>query len=241
MEEKAEAKAKKSEDKAAKAEHKRLMKEEKRKSAPVPSTQERSEEPMDGGRVELNDVGQPVRVRTETAETRGPELPAAIPIQYNAPRERRSDSSSSGGRSPTDKVRSWLKSRLHRATKSEASRPKDQGELKKNFVGGAALTGTAGSQANSTTSVDNGSASVREVALAGRQHNELSDGHSATGQSPDADAVSPMSSSSEDEVFQDVARSPLGGHYLRAPPKLDEIAHKKSHSPMRDSKFHEII
>lgn len=241
IEEKAEAKAKKSVDKAAKAEQRRLVKEEKRKSAPVPSTQGHSEEPMDGGRVELNNVGQPVRVRTEGAEIQGTDMPAAIPIQEKAPRGKRSDSSSSGGRSPTNRVKTWLKTRLHRATKSEPSKPKDQGVPKKNFVGGAALTGAADSRSHSTTSVDNGSASVREVALAGRQHNELSDGHSSAGQSPDADGVSPMSSSSDDEVFQDVARNPLTAHSLRAPPKLDEIAHKKSHSPMRDSKFHEII
>ncbi|KAK7966170.1 uncharacterized protein PG986_000447 [Apiospora aurea] len=223
QEEKAEAKAKKEEEKAARAEQKRLAKEEKRKSAavavaaPTDVAAPREEEIAPIERVELNDAGQPVRV------------PASAPATITTPEPPR-----------------------------RAPPPHEKG--KRQFIGGAALTGFGSSSQNgSTASVNNArsSSSVHAVAMAGRQSSpqqqpdvfsSSSPGHSLAPSVSLAnpEAVSPMSSSSEDEYFHDVApvishTSANGAGGLSPPRPMGDPASRKSHSPNRDSRFLEII
>ncbi|KAK6832931.1 hypothetical protein PG987_007625 [Apiospora arundinis] len=226
-------------------------------------------------RVELNDAGQPVRVpvAAPAPATITPESPteaatatrAADDVEMpdaSAIRKHRTKSSGSGGKSPTIRVRSWFQSHFHRSSKSdveEITKPKEKGKTK--FIGGAALTGFGSSSQNgSTASVNNRSSSVHAVAMAGRQgatadphmSSSASDrggGHSLTPSVslPNPEAVSPMSSSSDDEFFHDVApvistSSTNGqGGGLSPPRPLGDPASRKSHSPNRDSRFHEII
>ncbi|KAI1853500.1 hypothetical protein JX266_001484 [Neoarthrinium moseri] len=249
-EEKQEARAKREEEKAAKAEQKRLAKSERHKSAPpisLPFRHGRHEESKEQlheerprtteqateERVALNDVGQPVRIPAATVSS--DEQPAsAPPIDIPAARTHaRSESSSPTDKvSPTGKVKTWFKSRFSRGSKSEEDRPKDS--VRKGFVGGHSLTGMDSNNA-STVSVDNRSASVRAVAMAGRRRTDLSEDQSAT----NADQVSPMSSSSDEAYFSEAREGLSSG--LSPPRPVQDPAAKKSHSPVRDSRFHEII
>ncbi|KAK7954837.1 hypothetical protein PG988_015531 [Apiospora saccharicola] len=281
QEEKAEAKAKKEEEKAARAEQKRLAKEEKRKSTAVSvgsptEVMPHQDEIAPIERVELNDAGQPVRVPapapvaiatpeypTEAVtNTRGDndvDMPDAAAIR----KHRTKSSGSTGDKSPTIRVRSWFKSHFHRGSKdieqegnSITRSPQDKG--KKNFIGGAALSGFGSpSQNGSTASVNNPrsySNSVHAVALAGTRQERQDALSTSTGRNslapskslPNPEAVSPMSSSSDDEYFHDVApvissSSTNGAGGLSPPRPIGDPASRKSHSPNRDSRFHEII
>ncbi|KAK8101545.1 hypothetical protein PG999_011919 [Apiospora kogelbergensis] len=203
---------------------------------------------------------------TEATTTRAAddvEMPDASAI-----RKHRTKSSGSGGKSPTIRVRSWFQSHFHRGSKSDVegenggAKPKDKGKTK--FIGGAALTGFGSSSQNgSTASVNNRSSSVHAVAMAGRPQTEGAGAHhmpssnaserGGGGHSPltpsvslhNPEAVSPISSSSEDEFFHDVApvisSTSASGGGLSPPRPLGDPASRKSHSPNRDSRFHEII
>ncbi|KAK6848876.1 hypothetical protein PG995_012709 [Apiospora arundinis] len=246
QEEKAEAKAKKEEEKAARAEQKRLAKEEKRKSgaasvaAPTNAAHQDEIAPIE--RVELNDAGQPVRVPVAA--------PAPATITPESPTEAATATRAADDVEMPDASKSDVE---------EITKPKEKGKTK--FIGGAALTGFGSSSQNgSTASVNNRSSSVHAVAMAGRQGatadphmsssaSERGGGHSLTPSVslPNPEAVSPMSSSSDDEFFHDVApvissSSTNGqGGGLSPPRPLGDPASRKSHSPNRDSRFHEII
>ncbi|KAK3327375.1 hypothetical protein B0T19DRAFT_161408 [Cercophora scortea] len=93
--------------------------------------------------------------------------------------------------SPTHKVKSWLKTRFQRprakssSTSIESSDPSGPG---KGFIGGAALAKLTSPNA-STHSIENRSASMHEVAMAGRRRSDEPGESSAAG----ARAVSPLS------------------------------------------------
>ncbi|KAF7533903.1 hypothetical protein G7054_g6671 [Neopestalotiopsis clavispora] len=184
--------------------------------------------------VALNDIGQPVRVPASSRADRANRV--SIPSQGE--RQTKSESSS-----PTDKasqgakVKTWFKSRFSRGSRSDDDKPSNG--VKKGFVGGHALTGLDSNNA-STTSLDGRSASMRAIAMAGRQRTDNSELATSAGHRSmaNADDVSPVSSS-DDEYF-DEARDRMGTE-LSPPRHIQDPAKKKSHSPVRDSRFHEIL
>lgn len=251
-EEKAEAKAKKDEEKQlAKSEkHKSLThrlslhrhhKEEPKKeeAATEPVVTSPVETPEE--RVALNDIGQPVRVpvtvepeaRPATAEENAKATRVEIP--QGEQQTTSAGSSPTDKVSPTGKVKTWFKSRFSRGSKSDDDKPKDG--VSKGFVGGHALTGVDSNNA-STTSLDGRSASIRAIALAGRQRTEPED--ASVVPITEADDVSPMSSSDSEDEFFDEARDTMGTD-LSPPRHIQDPAQKKSHSPVRDSRFQEIL
>jgi len=134
--------------------------------------------------------------------------------------------------SPTNKMKEWLKSRFSRPRgRSSAGENVDE----RGFIGGVALTRIAN---ESATSLDARSASMREVAIAGKPEADAprspADGESRTRGSRD---VSPVSSDSGSERFVE-ARDDIKGPV--SPPIRDPSLHK-SVSPTRDSRFREII
>ncbi|WDK11946.1 hypothetical protein CGRA01v4_03225 [Colletotrichum graminicola] len=136
--------------------------------------------------------------------------------------------------SPTNKMKEWLKSRFSRPRgRSSASENADE----RGFVGGVALTRMAN---ESATSLDARSASMREVAIAGKPEADAlrspTDGGSRTRGSRD---VSPVSSDSGSERFVE-ARDDIKGPVSPPIPIRDAGLHK-SVSPTRDSRFREII
>lgn len=86
---------------------------------------------------------------------------------------------------------------------------------------------------NSSTSIDNRSASVRAVAMAGR-------GRTTGLEDEAAGAAMPVSSWSDDEneYFRDEARDRPGTPLTPPRPLRSSVA---SHSPSRDSKFVEMV
>ncbi|KAI0129304.1 hypothetical protein F4776DRAFT_164752 [Hypoxylon sp. NC0597] len=226
-EEKHEAKARKEEDRAAKAEHKRLARTEKQKSSTEDHNREDELEAPKGS-VTLNTPGQPVIVPSPKLE----HVPTEDPEDEVLNRE---PSSHSEG-TPKGGVRTWLKNRFSRGTKT----PDDKGKsVERGFIGGAALTGM-----DRSTSMDNRSASVRAVAMAGRDPNvrQASGSYSVENE--------PMSSSSDDD---DDDGNDDNGRYLRedardqpktplTPPRpVKDPSVTASHSPNRDSRFVEMV
>lgn len=226
-EEKHEAKARKEEDRAAKAEHKRLARAEKQKSSTEDHNREDELEAPKGS-VTLNTAGQPVIVPSPKLE----HVPTEDPEDEVLNRE---PSSHSEG-TPRGGVRTWLKNRFSRGTKT----PDDKGKsVERGFIGGAALTGM-----DRSTSMDNRSASVRAVAMAGRDPNvrQASGSYSVENE--------PMSSSSDDD---DDDGNDDNGRYLRedardqpktplTPPRpVKDLSVTASHSPNRDSRFVEMV
>jgi hypothetical protein len=189
-------------------------------------------------RVALNDVGQPVRVPKSMAPDLSVQTSTAARVQIPEGQRSRSNTTSPSGKvSPTGKVKTWFRSRFSRGSKSdEDNKPKDKAKSK-GFIGGAALTGVESNNGSTASFTDNRSSSVRAVALAGRRRTDLSEGRSVTNTD---EAVSPMSSSSDEEYFRDEARDQIGTE-LAPPRPIEDLAVNKSHSPVRDSKFHELM
>ncbi|KAI0840226.1 hypothetical protein F5Y06DRAFT_263985 [Hypoxylon sp. FL0890] len=228
-EHKHEVEAKKEGDRAAKAEQKRLAKAEKQNLVAERRDRKDLDEPeVPRGSVALNSAGQPVsipppeidHVPTEDAEDE------VVNRESNPP----SEGTSRGG------VRSWFKNRFSRGAKS----PDDKGKsVERGFIGGAALTGM-----DRSASMDNRSASVRAVAMAGRGSNvrRVSEYNSVEDK--------PMSSSSDDDD-DDVDND--NGRFLRedrrdqpttalTPPRpVKDFSATASHSPNRDSRFVEMV
>ncbi|KAI0379933.1 hypothetical protein F5Y04DRAFT_258730 [Hypomontagnella monticulosa] len=221
-EQKQEAKAKKDEDRAAKAEHERLAKAEKHKSTTDQPTESYEEPDAAQGTVVMNSAGQPVSVPiperdvtvTEDVEDDGVIRDPGSP----------GEGTSRGG------MRTWLRNRFSRGPKSPDEKDKSAG---KGFVGGAALTGI-----DRSASMDNRSASVRAVAMAGRDPGV----RHTTGEddTPGNEPVSAMSSSSEDEYFRDEGRD-QPRTVLTPPRPIKDYSSSLGHSPSRDSKFVEMV
>ncbi|KAI1138982.1 hypothetical protein F5Y05DRAFT_358051 [Hypoxylon sp. FL0543] len=227
-EHKHEAHAKKEEDGASKAEHKWLVKAEKQKSAAERHVNEDVEVPR--GSIVLNTAGQPVNVPPPEID----HVPAEDTEDEVVNRESspQSEGTSRGG------VRTWLKNRFSRGAKT----PDDKGKsVERGFIGGAALTGM-----DRSASMDNRSASVRAVAMAGRDSNarEVSEHHAVENE--------PMSSSSDDDDDDDDEDNGNGGYLhedrrdqprtaLTPPRPIKDFSSGVSHSPNRDSRFVEMV
>ncbi|UKZ83622.1 hypothetical protein TrVFT333_011431 [Trichoderma virens FT-333] len=129
-----------------------------------------------------------------------------------------------GATSPTARVKGWIKNRFSRG--KSVSEP---GEKKKSFVGGAALRDSG--PGGSTGSLGNRSSSMRDVTLAGRDGEEVTENHPQP-LNRDSRGVSPVSSgsgrSSELESFE----TPMA--IMDQPPR-------QGNSPMRDSRFREMM
>ncbi|KXJ93149.1 hypothetical protein Micbo1qcDRAFT_161091 [Microdochium bolleyi] len=209
---KEEERARKEEERAAKNEKKRLSRIEKHQETTAAAGQEDVETDAPRTSITLNSSGQPVSVpNSQTRE-------ATTPEGDQSPESPKSGSEKRG------RVRSWIKSRFAKNDSKSADRNS------KGFVGGAALTGMEGNE--STVSLDNRSASMHAVAMAGRSQTD----HNIE---DDDEPVSPLSSSSEEEVFRDAPSEPLTG--LTPPRPLREERTSLSHSPDRASKFRENI
>ncbi|KAI2623301.1 hypothetical protein GGR54DRAFT_46827 [Hypoxylon sp. NC1633] len=243
-EQKHEAKAKKEEERAAKAEQKKLAKAERRKSAPErPSESLRYEEPGPAREtVMLNTAGQPVSVPVAGFN------PGTVEDTEDTSVNRRP--TSSGEEGSRSGVKTWLKNRFSRGAKhadedkswekeKDRSTPAERG-----FIGGAALTGV-----DSSASVDNHSASVRAVALAGREeqyephhprHSGFDDSGFGARDDADGGVLSAISTSSDDEYFRDEARE-QPGTALTPPRPVRDLSLATSQSPSRDSKFRELV
>ncbi|OBR12104.1 hypothetical protein CH63R_04400 [Colletotrichum higginsianum IMI 349063] len=222
--EKKELKAKKDEEKAARAEEKRKSKGPETLPDESPAAGESSETSptVDGPGTSVSrraSQGKPtVNTQREASNSDNPRSP-----------------SESG--SPTNKMKEWLKSRFSRprGRSSAGENAEDRG-----FVGGVALTRLAN---ESATSLDGRSASMREVAIAGKTRVEVSNssaGYEDSGhKARNSRDVSPVSSDSESEHFVE-ARDDLEGPVSPPVPIRDPGLHKSS-SPTRDSRFREII
>ncbi|OTB05821.1 hypothetical protein M426DRAFT_319500 [Hypoxylon sp. CI-4A] len=233
-EQKHEAKAKKEEERAAKAEHRRLSRSEKQKPAldqlADPSEPFESQPEPEAGvdTVVLNTAGQPVSVPQ-------PEI-ARVPTgntEYEVFVNREPTSSSSEGQTKGG-VKTWFRNRFSRNSKL-ADEEKSKGKaVERGFVGGAALTGT-----DRAASMDNRSASVRAVALAGRDPNtrqSASDYYSLENEGAAAGSRS-ISSSDDDEFYRDDGRDQP--RTALTPPR--HFSSGPSHSPNRDSRFVEMV
>lgn len=139
----------------------------------------------------------------------------------NMENERRKSNDSA--KSPTSKVKGWIKQRFSRG--KSMSENEKQSDKTRGFVGGAALRD---SELNhSTASLDNRPSSMRDVALAGRTPGlDTNDVDSLR----DSRGVSPISSGSSSPDCVMTPPRPIGGHVVR-----------DSHSPSRDSRFREMM
>jgi len=185
----------------------------------------------------MNSDGQPVRIpRTERPETPRP-----------ATREGDEEAADHDLKSPDEKsprgrkVKSWFKSHFSKGSKSQDEQKSENRAGRQGFIGGASLTGVDSNE--SSASLENRSASVRAVAMAGRSSQD--DRRTGSGERPSsagavARDISPLSSSSSDDEFFDDPRSSVQGG-LSPPRPIRDLSLTKSQSPTRDSRFHEII
>ncbi|GKT58922.1 hypothetical protein ColTof4_10077 [Colletotrichum tofieldiae] len=221
--EKQELKAKKEEEKAARAEEKRKSKGPE----VLPGDSAVAGEPSENSPTSDDHDASVSRRASQHKPT--------INTQKEASNSDNPRSPSESG-SPTNKMKEWLKSRFSRPRGRSAGENAEE----RGFIGGVALTRLAN---ESATSLDGRSASMREVAIAGKSGAEAprpladhEDGRSRAGDSRD---VSPISSDSESERFVE-ARDDLEGPVSPPVPIKDPSLHKSS-SPTRDSRFREII
>ncbi|EHK27469.1 uncharacterized protein TRIVIDRAFT_114030, partial [Trichoderma virens Gv29-8] len=219
QQEKQEEKQKREEEKTAKAEQKKLAKEEKRKSKTEATLGTQNQEI----RREENEEQE-----AETQSRRGSSVPEVTTPPAQGAAVDNVDSSQKkspeGATSPTARVKGWIKNRFSRG--KSVSEP---GEKKKSFVGGAALRDSG--PGGSTGSLGNRSSSMRDVTLAGRDGEEVTENHPQP-LNRDSRGVSPVSSgsgrSSELESFE----TPMA--IMDQPPR-------QGNSPMRDSRFREMM
>ena len=157
--------------------------------------------------------------------------------------DRSSDLPEEAAASPSHKVRNWLKSRFSRP-RAKSSSVGEEGD-KKGFIGGAALTNLHADGTGSMTSLEQRSASIREVALAGKQPAEPSSSWFAKDEPGESsktaekrgrdDEVSSLSS--DDEAFDDAKDSFSPPRVIKDP----AVSRRSSGSPSRDSRFREIM
>lgn len=133
------------------------------------------------------------------------------------------------GTGPEIKLKTWLKSKLRRGSKSQKSVGSAQ-ESESGFVGGAALTGASAN--NSNVSLGGRDSSVRDVATA-KTEPDTTRGRSATRTD---EPVSPLSDRDEEDEFQE-ARDNFDEDL--APPAT--FTASKEPSPARGGKFTEQI
>ncbi|KAI9839081.1 MAG: hypothetical protein M1837_002258 [Sclerophora amabilis] len=179
--------------------------------------------------------------------TNSPETSPVSPTSPTSPTSPKSDS----------KVKSWLKGKLSRARKSSKSEDRDsteaadKGKRKSGFIGGAALTGGAAANV-SNSSLEDGRGSMREVAIAGRHDSPPSSqerqsrGRKRPGDPSPSSSISPPSpaprvlggvvASDDTEEAKDTF-----DQELVPPPSFGSATNPKSGSPVRDSRFSELL
>ena len=149
--------------------------------------------------------------------------------------------------SPSSRMKNWLKSRFTRPRAKSTNNATDETAPGKGFIGGVALAKLREPNA-SMSSLDQHSASIREVAMAGRgsssvtRDDEPADrttrgrlGFPKTRTEDDAASVSSLSS---DEEFTE-ARSDLSGRITPPRPIHDPASNRGS--PVRESRFSENL
>lgn len=196
------------------AEEKRHAKEEKRKSklaerqAAVAAGQTTTDAAHDTDSDE-NEPEHPMsHVHPEPLETQHHDT---SPNEPKSPKE---------AGSPTNKVKSWLKSRFHRPRGKS-------GSSDKGFIGGATLSSRLN---DSTTSLDNRAGSMRELAEAGRGRGQTLESRTSTA----GRDVSPLSSEGGPVNRAEVERA------ITPPTKIRDPNEDKG-SPSRDSRFRENL
>ncbi|EMR69812.1 hypothetical protein UCREL1_3161 [Eutypa lata UCREL1] len=244
-EEKQEARAKREQEKAVKAEMKRMAKTEKHGASPDLPREDHQEEPTTaaaGQIVVMNTNNQPVSIPRPTTPTTSARH---IQDEDDTEPDPASKSSPRGG----GKVKTWFKSHFSKPSRSSDEEKPDNNNNGRGFVGGAALTGMDGN--DSSTSLGNRSASMRAMALAGRdsQNRERATSSlrgSAVGDNDGGDGdMSSLSSSSDDDDDNDRRRrhrfsdqQPTTG---LSPPREVRNFSNQNHSPARDSRFREMM
>ncbi|KAI1377392.1 hypothetical protein F4677DRAFT_416245 [Hypoxylon crocopeplum] len=226
-EQKQEARARKEEDKAVKAEQRRLSRAEKPKSTTDQPREDQEEPEAARERIMLNTAGQPVSV--PVAELNYYAVDGTEDASVNRQPGSPGEDQSRGG------VKTWFKNRFSKGAKHVDGDKGKEKAVGRGFIGGAALAGL-----DSPASMDNRSSSVRAVAMAGREQNPR---HTALGDEALADregAVSPMSSSSDDEDYRDDGRE-QPGTALTPPRPVKDFPSTMSQSPSRDSRFVEMV
>ncbi|TEA19071.1 Uncharacterized protein C8034_v009981 [Colletotrichum sidae] len=233
--EKQDLKAQKEEEKAAKSQEKRSSGEKGKAKLPDLAPGGITEEVAD--HAEGSTHNEPIAAR------RGSQHHPTIDTQQETSAVNENPKSPSESGSPTHKMKEWLKSRFSRprGRSSAGDTPPEE----RGFVGGVALTRLAN---ESATSLDGRSASMREIAIAGKSGNK-SEGDSPRSpmarqdfgvRGKDSKDVNPVTSDDESEQFveasDDLSRGPLS-----PPPPIREPYTQHSGSPTRDSRFREMM
>lgn len=264
---KEEAKTRKEEEKAAKAEEKRLAKEEKDKhrtsgvaasedTNPEHAPEAESEEPHQRKR-RLSRPFTP-KIQTKTAFPSKADKSDPSSLSPDTSPESATESHSA-------RVKNWLKSRLQRPRAKSTSVNSTSGKPERpagGFIGGHALTRLHADGTGSMTSLSDGnrSASMHEVALAGRpvsalplaradEEGESYKRHGLVILSNAGDSLSSANSEVGTSVRNSRARTRSNGSITSdidiTPPRRivdpERVVSRSSGSPTRDSKFIEII
>lgn len=286
LEEKAkkdEEKVKRQEEKAAMVEQKRQAKEEKRKSkvggAAAVATQG-EHEPTDEAAQGVDETSQGAEVTettesaveasepaTRESETRG-EAAQDLNLGHERPTvETNIESTGSaqrkaeGSTSPGSKVKGWIKNRFSRGKSfSEQGEKSEKGDKRRSFFGGASMKSAA--RNDSTTSIENRSTSMHDVALAGKGGEEShAEGKSSSrghqhDDDQDSHGISPISTPLEEErelgadkvheadiLHNDVDDDDhdITKDELAPPLAIEDPVVRTSSSPTRDSRFREEL
>lgn len=171
---KAEAKARKEEEKAAKAEEKRLAKEEKEKGAIIPSISnnedvpESSEPSTEEAPQHKHRLSRPFTPKITTQKTSAIKQDADSPLSPATSPDSPSEHS--------NRVKNWLSKLRHRAKSTSVNNTNTSKQTDERppgaFIGGHALNRLHADGTGSLSSLsesDHRSASIRDVALAGRR------------------------------------------------------------------------
>lgn len=261
-----EAKARKEEEKAAKAEEKRLAKEEKdkRRISGVTANEETLPE-----RTPEADSEEPQQRKHRLSRPFTPKIQTKTSFPSKADKSDPSSlspdtSPESATESHSARVKNWLKSRLQRPRAKSTSVNSASGKPERpagGFIGGHALTRLHADGTGSMTSLSDGnrSASMHEVALAGRPVSALplaraddeGENYKRHGLvlSSNADSLSSATSEVGASVRNSRARTrsneSISSDIDITPPRAivdpERVVSRSSGSPTRDSKFIEII
>ncbi|TWU77525.1 hypothetical protein ED733_007352 [Metarhizium rileyi] len=248
--EKMEEKSRKDEERSAKAEQKRQAKEERRRSkygsAVISDSTTHADE-----HTHRADEGAATREGTHLDTAEGVGLSGSGPTR-ETPVEASGSSQhkAEGSTSPTSKVKGWIKNRFSRG-KSIG----EQDKKRRSFFGGASMKDHAGN--GSAASIENRSASMHEVAMAGKTGEEgLETKYEPVGGSAhreverDSQGVSPASTPLEEEreLGDDRQEKGKGVEHderpsrrasLDPPRPIQDLGIRTSSSPTRDSRFRE--
>ena len=243
-------KARKREEKSAKAEQRRFAKEEDRRARELESAKKREERER---RRRASNAGSSSGESAEDRDVRIPPVNRSRTSQSGSERSIRRRPSEAEPTSPRgEKVKVWIKRKLSRRQARRPSADHDEAlkERRKSFLGGLAF-GRVGGRAGTESEASLESASMREVAMAGKEkevgsptasapvttHQDL---ESQDGRQPSSptkkDSVSSLSSG---DSF--VGASEQIAPTITPPAPIRNPIAAKSVSPTRDSRFKEMV